>query len=256
MARARERVTHSAARPWERTGDRDRPIGVRCTLASVLVAALAAWSLTSCDPGDDGTTPQSAPRSGALPTTVAESCARSYDEPGLRAQAFAVDATVDSVRRHGRRVDLHVTEWFRGGSANSGDSLTLDGLGDPASERASELGVPYAVGTRLLVSGQYAADGSLVVWHCGYTRYWSRGDDAAWRDAFGSTAPPLPDGLVAVPYVPFGASDREIVGLLRAAGLEADVPDVDWPHYVIGVDPPAGTVVPLGSKVQVQIGDG
>ena len=62
--------------------------------------------------------------------------------------------------------------------------------------------------------------------------------------------------MVAVPYVPFGASDREIVGLLRAAGLEADVPDVDWPHYVIGVDPPAGTVVPLGSKVQVQIGDG
>ena len=231
---------------------------MRRTLASVLVAA-SAWSLISCS-DDDTSTPTPSARAGALPTTVDEKCVRSYDAAGLRAQAFALDATVDSIRRHGKQVGLHVTEWFRGGS---GDTLTvpgrsaIGGLGDPDAPGSDhdEQGAAYAVGTRLLISGQYADDGGLLVWHCGYTRYWTRDDDASWREVYGASAP-LPEGRAEVPYVPVGASDAEIVRLLDAAGLVARVPDVDWPHYVTGVDPPAGTKLPVGAEVEVQIGDG
>lgn len=228
---------------------------MRLTLAWVLVAA-TGWSVAACEASEHSAAPPSAPRTGALSTTSTESCARPYDRQGLRAQAFAVDATVDSFRRHGQRVELHVTEWFRGGS---GETLSIAGLGDPDApgrDPSSEWGQPYDVGTRLLISGQYADDGSLLVWHCGYTRYWSRDDLATWRDTFGSSATPLPDDRTTVPYVPYGASDAEVVRLVEAAGLVAVVPDVDWPHYVTGVDPPAGTVVPLGSEVELRIGDG
>jgi len=237
---------------------------VRRILTSVVVA-VTAWSLASCDSDEQAapsTSSASTPRSGPLPTTIETSCVRSYDEAGLRAQAFALDATVDSIRRHGKQVDLHVTEWFRGGS---GETLTvrgvgaIGGLGDSGADGdglASESGPAYAVGTRLLVSGQYADDGSLLVWSCGYTRYWTRTDLAGWRAAFGATSAPLPDDRTTVPYVPFGASDAEIVRLLEAAGLVAQVPDVDWPHYVTGVDPVAGTELPVGAEVEILIGDG
>ena len=225
---------------------------MRRTLASVLVALAAAF-LASCDVAEPSSGPS--PRSGPLPAAPGEGCPGADDEAGLSARAVAVDATVESVRRHGRRVGLHVTEWLRGGSA---EALEVAGLGDPGSETdpAPASGPAYDVGTRLLISGQYAADGSLVVPHCGSTRYWTREELATWREIFGSTAAALPDDRATVPYVPYGASEREVVRLLASAGLDPVVPDVDWPHYVTGVDPAAGTELPVGAEVEILIGDG
>ena len=66
----------------------------------------------------------------------------------------------------------------------------------------------------------------------------------------------IPEGYTAVPYLGFGESDAQGVAALEAAGLEADLPDVNFPHYVTGTTPTAGTVVPMGSIVEIQIGDG
>ncbi|WP_122817755.1 PASTA domain-containing protein [Nocardioides pantholopis] len=66
----------------------------------------------------------------------------------------------------------------------------------------------------------------------------------------------LPEGYTAVPFVEYGASVRAATRTLSRAGLVATSPDVDFPHYAIGTDPAAGTVVGVGEQVAVRIGDG
>ena len=66
----------------------------------------------------------------------------------------------------------------------------------------------------------------------------------------------LPDGLSTVPFIEYGRSLEEAQGQLSAAGLTAQVPDVDFPYYVTGTVPPAGSVVEEGTEVQLEIGDG
>ena len=66
----------------------------------------------------------------------------------------------------------------------------------------------------------------------------------------------LPDGWVVVPRFDSDISDDDAVARLARAGLHATAPDVDWPHYVTGTDPVAGTPVPPGTDVDLEIGDG
>lgn len=66
----------------------------------------------------------------------------------------------------------------------------------------------------------------------------------------------LPEGYASVPFIRFGTSDADAAQVLQEAGLEAELPDVDWPHYVIATGPSAGSVVPVGSTVQLIPGDG
>lgn len=66
----------------------------------------------------------------------------------------------------------------------------------------------------------------------------------------------VPSGYTMVPIVRYGRSDATAVRLLEAAGLTAEVPDVDFPHYVTGTVPPAGTPVPAGAVVRLTVGDG
>ena len=66
----------------------------------------------------------------------------------------------------------------------------------------------------------------------------------------------VPDGYVAVPYLGFGTSSDEGVQLLEVAGLLAELPDVNFPHYVVGTTPGAGAVVREGTQVKIQVGDG
>ena len=84
-----------------------------------------------------------------------------------------------------------------------------------------------------------------------------RGADArAFAGALRRSLTALPDGLVTVPAVRYGVSDAAAVRQLAAAGLAATTPDVDFPHYVTGTLPPAGSVVEEGAGVELQVGDG
>lgn len=84
-----------------------------------------------------------------------------------------------------------------------------------------------------------------------------RGPDArAFAGALRGSLRAVPDGLVTVPALPYGVSDAAAIRRLTAAGLTAPEPDVDFPHYVTGTLPPAGSLVPEGSSVELQIGDG
>lgn len=66
----------------------------------------------------------------------------------------------------------------------------------------------------------------------------------------------LPDGLSTVPFIEHGRSLEEAQEQLAGAGLTAEVPDVDFPYYVVGTVPPAGSVVEEGTEVGLEIGDG
>lgn len=75
-------------------------------------------------------------------------------------------------------------------------------------------------------------------------------------EALHASATTVPDGWVAVPPISYGASDEDGVRLLEAAGLVGVRPEVDWPHYVVGTEPAAGSVVAEGSEVALVPGDG
>lgn len=84
-----------------------------------------------------------------------------------------------------------------------------------------------------------------------------RGTDArAFAGVLRRSLTALPAGLVTVPAVRCGVSDAAAIRQLTAAGLVAAVPDVDFPHYVTGTLPPAGSVVQEGASVELQVGDG
>lgn len=66
----------------------------------------------------------------------------------------------------------------------------------------------------------------------------------------------IPQGYASVPFIELGTSDAEAAAMLEQSGLEAGLPEVDWPHYVISTEPDAGSVVPVGSTVRLIPGDG
>ena len=59
-----------------------------------------------------------------------------------------------------------------------------------------------------------------------------------------------------VPHIAYGTSVEKALQRLERAGLHDEEPAVDWPHYVTGTDPDAGTRVEVGSTVLLEIGDG
>ena len=66
----------------------------------------------------------------------------------------------------------------------------------------------------------------------------------------------LPVGYTTVPFVEYGVSVDHAQQLLAASGLRSESPDVDFPHYATGTEPPAGTVVAFDDVVMLTIGDG
>ena len=85
--------------------------------------------------------------------------------------------------------------------------------------------------------------------------YHGRGAEA-FADAVLQSVRAVPDGWTTVPYFRYGTSVDDARAVLAETGLEAAVPEVDFPHYATGTEPPAGSVVAEGSTVGVTIGDG
>lgn len=66
----------------------------------------------------------------------------------------------------------------------------------------------------------------------------------------------LPEGWTTVPLIEYGADDEAAAKILRDAGLKPVLPDVEWPHYVTGTVPEMGSVLRVGSEVELIPGDG
>lgn len=129
-----------------------------------------------------------ADRTGELPTGAMASCVEQYTPDAVDRRGFAFDGVVvdigDPVGGHDlpyAGVTFAVEEWFAGGS---GATVTVD-MPPPLEGGGSttSLGGPsYAVGSRLLVSGEPQPGGAdLMAWSCGFTRYHDPQTAAAWR---------------------------------------------------------------------------
>jgi hypothetical protein len=135
-------------------------------------------------------------RTGPVPETASASCAEAYAPQAIAKRAFAFDGTITGTRagttnKAGKgalatmAVTFSVNEWWRGGT---GGSATVDMMSPGGTAQAyDEQGVPYEVGTRLLVSGEPRWGGQplddAIAWGCGFTRYYDEGTAASWRSA-------------------------------------------------------------------------
>jgi PASTA domain len=63
-------------------------------------------------------------------------------------------------------------------------------------------------------------------------------------------------GTTRVPRIKYGSSVDDAMSRLERASLCGQPPDVDFPHYVIGTEPAAGSIVERGTRVTLLIGDG
>lgn len=131
-----------------------------------------------------------APVSDQGPLRGVAECAAEYTPEAIAERAFAFDGTVLSVGEADRvgeagepvvPVRFVVHTWYHGGD---GAMVTVD-LPAPlaAGIGGARRGPVYAVGTRLLVSGEVPEGTPLdlpVAWGCGFTRYHDVATAAAW----------------------------------------------------------------------------
>jgi len=131
---------------------------------------------------------------GPLPASGAASCVEQYGPEGVADRAFAFDGNVIGIdpgqsNRPGygsldlAAVTFAVNEWFSGGK-----SATVTVGMDPPAEHSLREGVPsYAIGSRLLVSGEPRWGGApldnAIAWGCDFTRYYDAPTANAWRKA-------------------------------------------------------------------------
>lgn len=230
-----------------------RPIGTLLALALLLVGCATENEVPEPVSGPDPSTPTQGPRLVGLGglalaaprdwgSQVHDGCTRPPDLTFVF-RGFTKDRCGTPIRRTRSFVVLE--------ELDRGDSILLAmGRGRPIGpERVRQTGLSCharSCDQTVAVPGL----GVLLQFHL-------RGPDAeeSLRD-LRSSLQLVPDGQVAVPPIPFGTGDDAALALLAEAGLEGRIPEVDWPHYVTASSPPAGTVVPAGSTIDLAIGDG
>lgn len=133
---------------------------------------------------------------GPLPGGGAASCVEDYSPEAVTNRAFAFDGVVieigSAISDRGDDSDLglagvtfEVGEWFAGGS---GTTATVDmPLPVEESHGLSEGGPSYAIGSRLLVSGEPRWGGTqladAIAWGCDFTRYYDPATAKSWNEA-------------------------------------------------------------------------
>ena len=155
----------------------------------VIDALSGAGSAGGGSSGSDGADPV-----GALPDGGAASCVEQYTPQAVGQRAFAFDGKVTSIGTADDTgendlgyvpVRFAVNEWFHGADTAI---VTVD-MASPevGSEELSVSGGSYAVGSRLLVSGEPRWGGAALVdavaWGCGFTRYFDKQTAQRWRDS-------------------------------------------------------------------------
>jgi hypothetical protein len=180
-----------------------RPVALAAAGAVVVVGAgLAAAALLDDDLGsgsrraveDDSPVVTTGEPSAALGAGTAARCVEQYDLTTLANRDFAFDGTVTAIGTEpvGERdpesdpyveVTFDVLEWF---APEGPDTVIVEML--PPDLRTSEGSVEYAVGSRLLITGEPRWGGatfdSPVAWYCGFSRTYDEATATAWREAF------------------------------------------------------------------------
>lgn len=177
--------------------------------ATVAVVVVVGSLLAGPSPIDS---PDDPPIAGGQPTQTAPmpsyrggnsgaSCVGPPEGKWLRDQQFAFDGTVLTVeepaaghplfmRQDYTVVTLQVNHWYK---ADRGPQVQvlLPGPTDPRhSDWTSELGLPFELGSRLLVSGK-VYDGfakplvNWVGWSCGFSRKYDGQTARTWAETFG-----------------------------------------------------------------------
>lgn len=187
-----------AAVPATRSIRRRRLATAAVGLAAAGVAAVAVASVIG---SDDRPTGIPGPNQGTAgfpagdPSDVLGAgmqCVEAYGPQTLSRRAFAFDGTVVKigVPASGEEADpyvpvtFRVQQWFRGGDATEVTVAVI-----PPGRITSEGGGDYAVGDRLLVSGEPRFGGAPlddpIAWACGFTRRYDPAVAQAWATAFG-----------------------------------------------------------------------
>jgi predicted small secreted protein len=168
------------------------------TNADALARIDTEWALRR---GTSGPHTTAAPAGRApgnpVPDMNAASCAESYSPARVAERAFAFDGTITTIgpgrtrKRPAtgvssrRAVTFHVNVWFTGGTD---DTAVVDMTQPTLLPSQQERMLPtYAVGTRLLVTGEPDSPGptmhEAVAWGCGFTHYYSPDTASQWAKA-------------------------------------------------------------------------
>jgi hypothetical protein len=161
----------------------------------IIVAALFLGACSNAD--DESSEPALKDASAivtesiALASSAAASCVEEYSLTNLANRAFAFDGTVTEIESlEGASpgstayalVTFEVHEWFRPDGPNQ-ISVEMNPPGLPSTLASAD----YAVGTRLLVSGEPRWGGEPledpIVWSCGFSRTHSIAAAEDWRES-------------------------------------------------------------------------
>lgn len=165
---------------------------MRIAVAMMLTAIIVA---TACVGDADDTPPagDAPPRESlALGDNAGASCAEAYSLETLKQRAFAFDGTVTAIEPPASTTDpevliygettFEVHEWLR---ADGPDRVTIQMDGPVHGPQYSE--PDYAIGSRLLITGEPRWDGAPldqpVAWYCSFSRTYDAVTADAWRVA-------------------------------------------------------------------------
>lgn len=212
-------------------------------------------SAATTTPSDDGATD---PLSGLVglagvtlttpeswSSVVYDGCARVPD----RTVVFRLDAATTCDRALDRK-----RSWISLERLDRDDSILLVMDRGPrlGEERTRRTGLACRASTTRECDQTMAVPGLGVLIQLHLVGREARRELVSLRDSLGQ----VEDGYVAVPPLAYGTSDAEASRILSEAELVARIPEVDWPHYVTTSEPPAGSIVEVGSVIDLLIGDG
>ncbi|GIE85308.1 hypothetical protein [Actinoplanes regularis] len=179
--------------------------------AGTLTAAVTRPRPDTSGPDTRALPATAAPSASPAPTRspnldAVASCAFAYSPAEVARRAFSFDGTVVAFAPRKRRppqgvrapgiqyeVTFQVNQWFRGGSGDR-VTVTMPRPGNTGFDEDGANTADYAVGTRLLVSGEpwksrqdqvrKPLDDPLAWWGCGgFTRPYTPQDAALWAEA-------------------------------------------------------------------------
>jgi hypothetical protein len=246
-----------------------------------VVAALVLVPLAACGGGTEvDRTATGRASSSSAPSSVPSSSSEAPPRPPAGTRWVGRDQVVVAVPADwGTSTDPCLTgegdlvrfdgpppAWDCAGGRTEGSSLLVGTPGEGAFRGGRELDLVARIdGTRVLHSGiacraslHGPCSTTMAVPESGvaFRVHYSGDEPEAFVEGVRDSLTTLDEGWTTVPFVELGRSREDALAMLADAGLEGWAPDVSFPHYATGTVPSAGSVVAVGSEVELTIGDG